>query len=124
MCVAAQSVDYAEIFATTAAFQSIRMVLWLATFYSMQFWKLDIKTFFLYGDLQEKIYMKQPPGYEVGNKACALTKSLYGLKQSMRCALKALSDQLALQQIFPLKSDQNFLSERSRWCRDSVCLGG
>ena len=102
-----EGVDYAEIFATTAAFQAIRMVLWLATFYSMQFWKLDIKTFFLYGDLQEKIYMKQPPGYEVGNKVCALTKSLYGLKQSMRCALKALSDQLALQQIFPLMTDQN-----------------
>ena len=108
-----EGVDYSEIFATTAAFQAIRMVLWLATFYSMQFWKLDIKTFFLYGDLQEKIYMKQPPGYEVGNKVCALTKSLYGLKQSMRCALKALSDQLALQQIYPLMTDQNTFFRRN-----------
>ncbi|GJZ51468.1 retrotransposon protein, putative, ty1-copia subclass [Tanacetum coccineum] len=30
------------------------------------------------------IYMKQPPGYEQGNKVCLLKKSLYGLKQSPR----------------------------------------
>lgn len=39
-------------------------------------WKLDISTFFLYGKLDRPIYMymKQPPGYEVGkeNDACML----------------------------------------------------
>ncbi|GJR70298.1 retrovirus-related pol polyprotein from transposon TNT 1-94 [Tanacetum coccineum] len=32
----------------------------------------------------EVIYMRQPPGYEQGNKVCLLKKSLYGLKQSPR----------------------------------------
>ena len=110
-----EGIDYQEIFATTAAFQAIRMVLWIAVFYNMEFWKLDIKTFFLYGDLLETIYMKQPPGYEVGDKVCKLTKSLYGLKQSMRCALKVLTDQLALQNIMPLMTDQNtFFRKDSR----------
>ncbi|GJT70656.1 retrotransposon protein, putative, ty1-copia subclass [Tanacetum coccineum] len=31
-----------------------------------------------------KKYMRQPPGYEQGNKVCLLKKSLYGLKQSPR----------------------------------------
>ncbi|GJV51798.1 retrovirus-related pol polyprotein from transposon TNT 1-94 [Tanacetum coccineum] len=46
--------------------------------------KLDVKTAFLHGNLEEVIYMRQPPGYEQGNKVCLLKKSLYGLKQSPR----------------------------------------
>ncbi|GJY41356.1 retrotransposon protein, putative, ty1-copia subclass [Tanacetum coccineum] len=46
--------------------------------------QLDVKTAFLHGNLEEVIYMKQPPGYEQGNKVCLLKKSLYGLKQSPR----------------------------------------
>ncbi|KAJ4756255.1 reverse transcriptase [Rhynchospora pubera] len=49
--------------------------------------QLDVKTAFLHGDLEEKIYMQQPEGYEVAGKenyVCLLNKSLYGLKQSPR----------------------------------------
>nr|GEU73717.1 retrovirus-related Pol polyprotein from transposon TNT 1-94 [Tanacetum cinerariifolium] len=46
--------------------------------------QLDVKMAFLHGNLEEVIYMKQPPGYEQGNKVCLLKKSLYGLKQSPR----------------------------------------
>nr|GEY07578.1 retrotransposon protein, putative, Ty1-copia subclass [Tanacetum cinerariifolium] len=46
--------------------------------------QLDVKTTFLHGNLEEMIYMRQPPGYEQGNKVCLLKKSLYGLKQSPR----------------------------------------
>nr|GEU77357.1 zinc finger, CCHC-type [Tanacetum cinerariifolium] len=45
---------------------------------------LDVKTAFLHGNLEEVIYMRQPPRYEQGNKVCLLKKSLYGLKQSPR----------------------------------------
>ncbi|GJY23093.1 zinc finger, CCHC-type containing protein [Tanacetum coccineum] len=46
---------------------------------------MDVKTTFLNGDLEEKIYMKQPEGFVMpGNehKVCKLIKSLYGLKQA------------------------------------------
>nr|GEX32983.1 retrovirus-related Pol polyprotein from transposon TNT 1-94 [Tanacetum cinerariifolium] len=43
--------------------------------------QLDVKTAFLHGNIEEVIYIRQPPGYEQGNKVCLLKKSLYGLKQ-------------------------------------------
>jgi hypothetical protein len=46
---------------------------------------LDVKLVFLYGDLEEDIYMQQPQGYEVRGKenlVCRLKKRLYGLKQA------------------------------------------
>ena len=48
---------------------------------------MDVKTVFLHGELEVKIYMKQPERYiQEGkeNKVCLLNKSLYGLKQSLR----------------------------------------
>ena len=44
---------------------------------------MDVKTMFLYGDLEEKIYMTQPNGFKVASKenwVWKLNTSLYGLK--------------------------------------------
>nr|GEZ72740.1 hypothetical protein [Tanacetum cinerariifolium] len=48
--------------------------------------QLDVKTAFLHGNLEETIYMRQPPRFEeeTSNKVCLLKKSFYALKQSPR----------------------------------------
>nr|GEU91504.1 ribonuclease H-like domain-containing protein [Tanacetum cinerariifolium] len=48
--------------------------------------QMDINNVFLYGDLEETVYMTLPLGYFLDNetKVCKLNKSLYGLKQSLR----------------------------------------
>lgn len=59
--------------------------------------QMDITTAFLYGDLEETIYMKQPKGFVTEGQehlVCRLKKSLYGLKQSPRCWNRALDSQL------------------------------
>ncbi|GBM55333.1 Retrovirus-related Pol polyprotein from transposon TNT 1-94 [Araneus ventricosus] len=54
--------------------------------YLLQF---DVSTAFLYGELDETIYMQQPEGYKDGTeRVCKLKRSLYGLKQAPRCRNK------------------------------------
>ncbi|GFY62594.1 retrovirus-related Pol polyprotein from transposon TNT 1-94 [Trichonephila inaurata madagascariensis] len=52
----------------------------------MHLTQFDVLTAFLYGDLEETIYMQQLEGFKYGSgRACKLKRSLYGLKQSPRC---------------------------------------
>ncbi|GJT35336.1 retrotransposon protein, putative, ty1-copia subclass [Tanacetum coccineum] len=61
---------------------SILVILSLTACKDYELEQLDVKMAFLHRNLEEVIYMRQPPGYEQGNKVCLLKKSLYGLKQS------------------------------------------
>nr|GEV81329.1 retrotransposon protein, putative, Ty1-copia subclass [Tanacetum cinerariifolium] len=75
-------VDYNEVFSSVVRHTSIRVVLALTTCKDYELEQLDVKMTFLHGNLEELIYLRQPPGYEQGNMVCLLKKSLYGLKQS------------------------------------------
>lgn len=80
-------VDYVETFSPVAHYNSIRLFLAVAVWMKMDVQQMDVKTAFLNGTLDEELYMKQPPGFEVKGKedlVCKLEKSLYGLKQSPR----------------------------------------
>ncbi|GJV17432.1 retrotransposon protein, putative, ty1-copia subclass [Tanacetum coccineum] len=77
-------IDYNEVFSLVVRHTSIRVILALTACKDYKLEQLDVKTTFLHGNLEEVIYMKQPPGYEQANKVCLLKKSLYGLKKSPR----------------------------------------
>ncbi|CAL5351786.1 unnamed protein product [Camellia sinensis] len=80
-------IDYNEVFAPLARHDTIRLVIALAALNSWPIFQLDVKSTFLYGDLQEEVYVDQPPGYVCqGNetKVYKLRKALYGLKQAPR----------------------------------------
>lgn len=78
-------IDFEEKFAPVVRFSSIRTLLAFAANNNMIVHQIDIVTAFLNGELQEEVYMQQPPGYEIPGKeslVCKLKRSLYGLKQA------------------------------------------
>ncbi|CAM8916933.1 unnamed protein product [Rhodiola kirilowii] len=82
-----EGIDFNEIYAPVVKHGSIRMVLSLVAHADMELEQLDMKTAFLYGDLDETIYLKQPELFSIGNTdidVCLQNKSPYGLKQSPR----------------------------------------
>ncbi|GKB45188.1 retrotransposon protein, putative, ty1-copia subclass [Tanacetum coccineum] len=80
-------VDYEETFSPVADIRAIRILISIAAFYDYEIWKMDVKTTFLNGYLDEDIYMVQPEGFVDPNhprKVCKLQRSIYGLKQASR----------------------------------------
>ncbi|KXJ62466.1 hypothetical protein RP20_CCG008066 [Aedes albopictus] len=81
-------VDYDEVFAPVTSHTTLRVLLAVASKRRMTLKHFDVKTAYLYGDLDEEIFMRQPPGFAVKGRedmVCRLKKSIYGLKQSARC---------------------------------------
>jgi hypothetical protein len=78
-------IDYLETFSPTAHLNFVRISLFVVTSRSWPLYKPEIKNAFLRGNLNEEVYMDQPPGYVVAGSEhleCLLLKALYGLKQS------------------------------------------
>ena len=82
-----EGVDYEETFSPVAMLKSIRILLSIVAALDYEIWKMDVKTSFLNGYLDESIYMMQPEGFIVEGqeqKVCKLLRSIYGLKQASR----------------------------------------
>lgn len=90
-CRQIQGVDVDEVFAPTSSFGARRVLLAKAAQEDLEIHQVDIKTAFLNGDLEEEVYVTQPPGFENGGpQVCRLRKALYGLKQAPRAWYKTL----------------------------------
>jgi len=72
-----KGINFEEIFSSAIKASSIQVFVGLAVRLDLQIKQLDVKTSFLYGDLEEKIYMEQPEGLKSAGKenlACLLKK--------------------------------------------------
>ncbi|KAG8502420.1 hypothetical protein CXB51_000378 [Gossypium anomalum] len=80
-------VDFTDVFSPVVKHSSIRALLGIVAMHDLELEQLDVKTVFLYGELEEDIYMQQPEDFTLLEKedyVCLLKKSLYSLKQSPR----------------------------------------
>jgi hypothetical protein len=80
-------VDFDATFALVAKYNSLRILVALATHQSWPICHLDVKTAFLNSKFHHIIYIKQPQVYIVRgqeHKVCVLDGALYGLRQSAR----------------------------------------
>ena len=62
------SVDYNDVFFAVVKHSSIRTFFSIVAIHDLEFEQLDVKTAFLHGELEEKIYMDQPEGFIVPDK--------------------------------------------------------
>ncbi len=82
-------IDYEETYSPVAKMTTVRAIIAMAA-KGWSLHQMDVKNVFLHGDLQEEMYMEQPPGYvdqTHPNLVCRLKKVLYGLKQTPRAWL-------------------------------------
>ncbi|GJU29532.1 putative ribonuclease H-like domain-containing protein [Tanacetum coccineum] len=59
-----EGIDYDEVFAPVARIEAIRLFLAYALFKDFVVYQMDVKSAFLYGKIEEEVYVCQPPGFE------------------------------------------------------------
>nr|GEU40762.1 putative ribonuclease H-like domain-containing protein [Tanacetum cinerariifolium] len=80
-------IDYEEVFAPVARIEAIQLFLAYASFMRFMVYQKDIKSAFLYGTIEEEVYVCQPPEFEDPDhpdKVYKVVKALYGLHQAPR----------------------------------------
>ncbi|GKC69645.1 putative ribonuclease H-like domain-containing protein [Tanacetum coccineum] len=84
---AIEGIDYDEVFSPVARIEAIRLFLAHASFKDFVVYQMDVKSAFLYGTIEEKDYVCQPPGFEdldFPDRVYKVEKALYGLHQAPR----------------------------------------
>ncbi|GJW70540.1 putative ribonuclease H-like domain-containing protein [Tanacetum coccineum] len=89
-----EGIDYDEVFAPVARIEAIRLFLAFTSFMGFIVYQMDVKSAFLYGTIDEEVYVSQPPGFvdpDHPNKVYKVVKALYGLHQAPRAWYATLS---------------------------------
>ncbi|GKB42010.1 putative ribonuclease H-like domain-containing protein [Tanacetum coccineum] len=80
-----------------ARIKAIRLFLVYASFMGFLVYQMDVKSAFLYGTIEEEVYVTQPPGFkdpDHPDKVYKVDKALYGLHQAPRAWYETLDNYL------------------------------
>ncbi|GKA17032.1 putative ribonuclease H-like domain-containing protein [Tanacetum coccineum] len=86
-----------KVFAPIARIESIRLFLSYALFKDFVVYQMDVKSAFLYGKIENEVYVCQPLGFEDPNfpdRVYKVEKTLYGIHQGPRAWYETLSTYL------------------------------
>nr|GEU54646.1 hypothetical protein [Tanacetum cinerariifolium] len=92
-----ERIDYDEVFAHVARIEAIKLFLAYASFMGFIVYQIDVKSAFLYGTINEDVYVMQPPGFqdpEYPARIYKVEKAMYGLHQAPRAWYGTLSKYL------------------------------
>ncbi|GJZ12679.1 putative ribonuclease H-like domain-containing protein [Tanacetum coccineum] len=92
-----EGIDYEEVFAPVARIEAIRLFLAYASYMGFTVYHMDVKSAFLYGTIDEEVYVMQPPGFQdpqFPNRVYKVEKAMYGLHQAPRAWYGTLSKYL------------------------------
>nr|GEX15594.1 hypothetical protein [Tanacetum cinerariifolium] len=89
-----EGIDYDEVFAHVARIKAIRLFLAYTLFNDFVVYQMDVKSVFLYGKIEEEVYVCQPPGFEdldFLDRVYKVEKALYGIHQAPKAWSMILS---------------------------------
>src|SRR5580693_1432283 len=112
-----EGVDYDKIFSPVVRFETVRMMVALAALKNWHIQGLDVKTAFLYGELDEELYTEQPEGFKVKGqerKVMRLKRAIYGLKQAALAWWKALDKSMSQLGFTRLLSDSGIFINKDK----------
>ncbi|GKE08962.1 putative ribonuclease H-like domain-containing protein [Tanacetum coccineum] len=92
-----EGIDYDEVFAPVARIEAIRLFFGLCIIYGTYCVQMDVKSSFVYGTIEEEMYVCQPPSFEDPqflDTVYKVEKALYGLHQAPRAWYETLSTYL------------------------------
>nr|GEW53188.1 retrotransposon protein, putative, unclassified [Tanacetum cinerariifolium] len=92
-----EGINYEEVFAPVARIEAIRLFLAYVSFMGFIVYLMDVKSAFLYGTIDEEVYVMQPPGFqdpEFPDRVYKVKKAIYGLHQEPRAWYGTLSKYL------------------------------
>ncbi|GKC57240.1 putative ribonuclease H-like domain-containing protein [Tanacetum coccineum] len=117
-----EGVDYDEVFAPVARIEAIRLFLAYASFKDFVVYQMDVKSAFLYGKIEEEVYVCQPPGFEdldFPDRVYKVEKALYGLHQALRAWYETFSTYLLDNEVQRGKIDKTLFI---RWDKGDILL--
>ncbi|GKE12367.1 putative ribonuclease H-like domain-containing protein [Tanacetum coccineum] len=113
-----EGIDYDEVFAPVARIEAIRLFLAYASFMGFMVYQMDGKSAFLYGHIEEDVYVCQPLGFEdldYPDKDFKVVKALYGLHQAPRAWYETLAKYLLDNGFHKGKIDQTLFIKKQKW---------
>ncbi|GJS13726.1 putative ribonuclease H-like domain-containing protein [Tanacetum coccineum] len=112
-----KGIDYEEVFAPVARIEAIRLFLAYASFIGFLVYQMDVKSAFLYGTIEEEVYVTQPPGFkdhDHRDKVYKVVKALYGLHQAPRAWYETLANYLLSNGFKRGKIDQTLFIKKQK----------
>jgi len=101
-----EGVDYDQTFASVVKPMSYKALFAIAAALDLEIEQMDVKTAFLYGEIDHEIYVEQPHHITDGtSRVCKLRKALYGLKQAPRIWYQTLTNFLRNLGFEPINAD-------------------
>ncbi|GJW29425.1 putative ribonuclease H-like domain-containing protein [Tanacetum coccineum] len=114
-----EGIDYNEVFAPMARIEAISLFLAFASFMRFIVYQIDVKSAFLYGTIDEEVYVSQPPGFidpdhpkkEHRYRRGTIDKTLF---------IKKVKKDMMLVQVYV--DDIIFGSTKKSWCNEFEAL--
>ncbi|GJW40923.1 retrovirus-related pol polyprotein from transposon TNT 1-94 [Tanacetum coccineum] len=117
-----EGIDYDDVFAPVARIEAIRLFLAYSSFMGFMVYQMYVKSAFLYGKMEEEVYVCQPLGFEDPNfpdKVYKVVKAMYGLHQAPRvCQDKYVAEILRKFNYIDVKSASTTIDSEKPFTKD------